>query len=206
MKCILTQQGKELLLEIHAGICGHHAAQRSLVDRAFHQCFYWPTALRDAEKVVRTCKGCHFCTQQTHLPVQALHTIPLTWPFVVWGLDMVGPLKRAPDGFTHLLVVVGKFTKWIDVKPITKTYSYEAVKFFLEIVNRFGVPNTIITDNGTNFTGKKFLEFAGAYWIRIDWASVGHPCANGQVERVNGMVLQGLNPRTFDQLKKFARC
>ena len=45
MKCIPTNQGKQLLLEVHAGICGHHAAPRSLVGKAFHQGFYWPTAL-----------------------------------------------------------------------------------------------------------------------------------------------------------------
>jgi hypothetical protein len=48
--------------------------------------------------------------------------------------------------------------------------------------------------------GKKFLDFADGYMIKIDWASVGHPRTNGQVERANGMVLQGLKPRIFDQL------
>jgi hypothetical protein len=57
MKCIPTHQGKELL-EIHAGICGHHAAPRSPVGKAFFQGFYWPIALHDAEEVVCTCKGC----------------------------------------------------------------------------------------------------------------------------------------------------
>jgi hypothetical protein len=65
---------------------------------------------------------------------------------------MVGPLKRASGGFTHLLVAVDEFTKWIEAKPIAKTNSQEVVKFFLDIVYQFGVPNTIITDNGTNFT------------------------------------------------------
>ena len=64
---------------------------------------------------------------------------------------MVGPLKKAPGGFTHLLVAIDKFTKWIEAKQITKIDSKEAVKFFLDIVYRFGVPNSIITDNGTNF-------------------------------------------------------
>jgi transposase InsO family protein len=127
-----------------------------------------------------------------------LQTIPLTWPFAVWGLNMVGPLKKAPSGFTHLLVAVDKFTRWIEVKPIIKPSSQEAVKFFLDIVYRFGVPNTIIIDNGTNFTGKKFLDFTDGYGIRIDWASIGHPCTNGKVERANGMILQGLMPRIFD--------
>ena len=53
---------------------------------------------------------------------------------------MVGPLKKAPGGFTHLLVAIDKFTKWIEAKPITTIDSKEAVKFFLDIVYRFGVP------------------------------------------------------------------
>ena len=117
---------------------------------------------------------------------------------MVWGLDMVGPLKKALGGFTHLLVAVDKFTKWIEVKPITNICSEEGVKFFLDIIYQFGVPNCIITDHGTNFTGKKFLDFCDGYGIRIDWASVGHPRTNGQVKRANGIVLQGLKPRIFD--------
>ena len=124
-----------------------------MVGKAFRQGFYWPTALRNAEDIVRACKGCQFYAKQTHLPAQELRTIPITWPFAVWGLDMVGPLKKAPGGFTHLLVAIDKFTKWIEAKPITTIDSKEAVKFFLDIVYRFGVPNSIITDNGTNFTG-----------------------------------------------------
>ena len=54
---------------------------------------------------------------------------------------MVGPLKKGPGSFTHLLVAVDKFTKWIEAKPITNIRSEEAVKFFLDIIYRFGVPN-----------------------------------------------------------------
>ena len=111
---------------------------------------------------------------------------------------MVGPLRKGSGGFTHLLVAVDKFTKWIEAKPITNIRSKEAVKFFLDIIYRFGVPNCIITDHGTNFTRKKFLDFSDGYDIRINWASVGHPRTNGQVERANGMVLQGLKPRIFN--------
>ena len=86
---------------------------------------------------------------------------------MVWGLDMVGPLKKGPGGFTHLLVAVDKFTKWIEAKSITNIH-LKAVKFFLDIIYRFGVRNCIITDHGTNFTGKKFLDFSDGYNIRID--------------------------------------
>ena len=53
-----------------------------------------------------------------HQPASALKTIPITWPFAVWGLDMVGPFKPARGNMTHILVLVDKFTKWIEVKPI----------------------------------------------------------------------------------------
>ena len=81
---------------------------------------------------------------------------------------MVGPLKKGSGGFNHLLVAVDKFTKWIEAKPITNIDSEEAVKFFLDIIYWFGVPNYIITDHRTNFTEKKFLDFCDGYSIRID--------------------------------------
>ena len=75
--------------------------------------------------------------------------------------------------------------------------------FFTDIVFKFGVSNSIITDNGTQFTGKKFLAFYNNYRIRVDWSAVAHPKMNGQVERANGMILQGLKPRIFNKLNKF---
>ena len=83
--------------------------------------------------------------------------IPITWSFTVWGLDLVGPLKKAPGGFTHLLVTIDKFTKWIEARPISTIKSEQAVLFFLDIIHHFGVPNSIIMDNDMQFTKKKFL-------------------------------------------------
>jgi ribonuclease HI len=149
MRCIPRNQGCELLQEIHAGTCGHHAGPRTLVGKAFRQGFYWSTAVADSKDIVRHCDGCQFYTRQTHLPAQALQTIPITWPFAVWNLDMVGPLRQAPGGFTHLLMAVDKFSKWIEARPIVNVRSEEAVSFFTDIIYRFSIPNTIITDNGT---------------------------------------------------------
>jgi ribonuclease HI len=110
-RCISVAQGQELLQEIHSGACSHHAAPRTLVGNAFRQGFYWPTAMADATRIVRSCRGCQFYARQTHLPAQTLQTIPITWSFAVWGLDLVGPLQKAPEGFKHLLVAIDKFSK-----------------------------------------------------------------------------------------------
>jgi hypothetical protein len=105
------------------------------------------------------------------------------------GLDLVGPLQKAPGGFSHLLVAIDKFSKWIEVQPLISIRSEQAVAFFTNIIHRFRVPNSIITDNGTQFTGKKFLDFCEDHHIRVDWAVVAHPMTNGQVERANDMIL-----------------
>jgi ribonuclease HI/transposase InsO family protein len=204
-RCIPIAQGQERLQEIHSGACGHHAAPRALVGNAFRQGFYWPTAVADATRIVRSCRGCQFYAKQTHLPAQALQTIPITWLFAVWGLDLVGPLQKAPGGFTHLLVAINKFSKWIEVRPLTSIRSEQVVAFFTNIIHRFGVPNAIITDNGTRFTRKKFLDFCEDHHIRVDWAAVAHPMTNGHVERANGVILQGLKPRIYNDLNKFGK-
>jgi hypothetical protein len=147
MKCISQVDGIEILREIHEGECGHHAAARSLVAKAFRHGFYWPTAKADADHIVVLCQGYQMHSKQIHMPTTTLHMIPITWPFTVWELDMVGPLKIAPSGFTHLLVAVDKFTKWVEAKPIRKHDGKTALKFVKDIVVRFGIPHSIITDN-----------------------------------------------------------
>jgi hypothetical protein len=110
-KCIELEEGRELLKEIHQGECGHHASSRALVAKDFCHVIYWPMALQDAEQLVKLCNGCQRFSKHRHTPAVALKTIPLTWSFAVWGLDMVGLFNAAPRGLTHLLVAVDKFTK-----------------------------------------------------------------------------------------------
>jgi hypothetical protein len=72
---------------------------------------------------------------------------------------LVGPFKKAKGGFTHIFVVVDKFTKWVEAKPATPITAAKVVEFIKEIMYKFGVPNTIITDNGTQFTVRVFKDF-----------------------------------------------
>jgi hypothetical protein len=72
MRCITQEEGHELLAEIHGGECGSHSSARTLVGKAFRHCFFWPTALQDASKMVKSCKACKFHAKQIHTPAQAL--------------------------------------------------------------------------------------------------------------------------------------
>ena len=72
---------------------------------------------------------------------------------------MVGPFKTARGGLTHLLVTVDKFTKWIEAKPIKKLNGSTAVTFIADITTRYGIPHSIITDNGMNFAKGALARF-----------------------------------------------
>ena len=92
---------------------------------------------------------------------------------------MVGPLQRAPDGFTHLFIAIDKFTKWIEAKSVATITTAKGKEFFQDIVVRFSVPNRIITNNGTQFTGAEFIDWCEEFGIKICYASVAHPQSNG---------------------------
>ena len=72
LRCISREQGKELLADIHGGDCGHHSSSRTLVSKVFRSKFYWPTALDDAAKLVKSCEAYQFHAKQIHQPAQDL--------------------------------------------------------------------------------------------------------------------------------------
>nr|CAD39961.2 OSJNBa0072D08.10 [Oryza sativa Japonica Group] len=205
LKCVSSNDGKHLLLDIHERICGSHASGRTLVEKAFRQGFFWPTALKDACDMVQRCEACQFHSKNTKLPAQALQTIPLTWPFSCWGLDILGPFPRAQGGYRFLFVVIDKFTKWIEATPMGEIKADNAIKFIKGIFCRYGLPHRIITDNSSQFISADFQDYCIGLGVKICFASVSHPQSNGQVERANGIVLQGIKTRVYDKLMSHDR-
>jgi hypothetical protein len=169
-----------------------------LVSKAFRRAFYWPKALGDAEELVRRCQRCQYFAKQQHVPTYKLVTIPPTWPLVYWGLDMIGHLPTAPGGFNKVLVAIDKFTKWIEVNPVTCPRTDRVLDFLDELVHLYGLPHRIIKNLGSNFSNDQFWEYCKNKWINVRYVSVANPRANGQVERANGMVLDALKKRLHD--------
>jgi IS30 family transposase len=97
-----------------------------------------------------------------------------------------------------VLVAIDKFTKWIEVKSVTCLKADRVLDFLDELVHRYGLPHRIITDLGSNFNNHKFWEYCENNGIDVQYVSVAHPRANGQVECANGMVLDALKKRLHD--------
>jgi transposase InsO family protein len=96
------------------------------------------------------------------------------------------------DRYRFLYVAIDKFIKWPEVTHVVKINKQSIVKFIKSIICRFGVPNRIITDNGSQFTSSTFQGYYEDLGIQVCYASIAHPESNGQVERANAEILKGL--------------
>ena len=112
-------------------------------------------------------KGCQFFARQIHLPAQELQTIPLSWPFAVWGLDMVGPFKKAVDGYTHLFVAIDKFSKWIEAKPVVTITADKARDFFINIVIGLEYPIRLSSIMAHNSLAEYLKTFAKTLGLKF---------------------------------------
>jgi transposase InsO family protein len=120
---------------------------------------------------------------------------------------MVGKLhKSGLGGHIYMLVAVDKFTKWVEAAPVTTQDSTAAINFIKSIVFHFGVPYSIITDNGTNFTSKEFKNYCEGLEIKLKFASVAHPKTNGQVEKANDLICNGIKKEALSTSRESQEC
>ena len=111
------------------------------------------------------------------------------WPFAIWGMDLIGPLPTAKSGIKYVIVAVDYFTKWAEAEPLATITSKKMISFVTKnIICRYGVPQKIITDNGTQFESEEFQDFCKRFKIQKSFSAVSHPQANGQVEAVNKII------------------
>ena len=118
---------------------------------------------------------------------------------------MVGPLKGGSHKKKYLLVMVDKFTKWIEAKSVKMAEAEPVIDFISSVVHRYGVPHSIVTDNGSNFTADEVKTWCVNLGIKLDYASVYHRQTNGQVERANGLIMSSIKPWLVRSLKESDR-
>ena len=88
-------------------------------------------------------------------PAEVLHPVGVYWPFQVWGLDFVGPINpNSSKGHKYILTTIEYFSKWAKAIP-TRTQTGMCVAQFVKehIICRFGIPQKVVTDNGSPFMG-----------------------------------------------------
>ena len=148
---------------------------------------WWPGMNSDIEKSVRRCGEC----QQVQLSPPPAPLNPWKWPSRPWArlhLDFAGPFQ----GKT-ILVVVDAHSKWI-------TSSAVVINELQTLFSKFGLPETIVTDNGTGFTSQEFKSFLKDHGVKHVTSSPYHTASNGLAERAVQTVMRGLKKVTLGNM------
>ncbi|XP_027178148.1 uncharacterized protein LOC113777314 [Coffea eugenioides] len=196
LRCVTPEAGRQVLHEIHEGLCGAHVGHRMLARKSLLLGYFWPSVRQDAQNLVLSCPSCQVHAPELHQPSNFMVPITSPWPFEQWGTDIIGPFPKAVGGYTFLVTAVDYFTKWVEAEPLRTITGLAIQKFFWKcIVCRFGIPQIIISDNGRQFAENPFKTWCENLGIKQHFTSVGHPQANGQAENFNRTLLHGLKTR-----------
>ncbi|KAJ9552762.1 hypothetical protein OSB04_016807 [Centaurea solstitialis] len=197
LRCITSQKHmNQILQEMHDGECGNHSGGRSLANRILRQGYYWPTLREDAMRYVQRCDACQRHSGTSHLPSEPLHYVLIPWPFMRWGMDIVGKLPPAPGQKVYLLVLTDYFSKWIEAAAFSQVRDKEVISFIqTNIIYRFGVPSEIMCDNGSQFISEKTRKFCDERGIRLITSTPRYPQSNGLAESSNKVIINSIRKR-----------
>jgi len=149
-KCLGPNQTRRVLEEVHEGHCGAHSGNRALVRCLIRADYYWPTMKIEAADFMKQCEQCQKYAPMIHQAGEHLHSVTSPWPFIKWGMDIVGPLHAGRDNVRFLLVLTDYFSKWVEAGAFAQIREQEVIAFiWKKIVCRFGLPKEINCDNGS---------------------------------------------------------
>lgn len=155
---------------------------------------YWFVGLRRYVKQhIYMCMECLMSKKPRGRRPGLLHPIPVAHrPFEVVNMDHVGPFVRTARGERYILVMVDNLTKYVCLYAARDTSTEDVLIHMSDFVQRYGLPRRLITDRGTCFTSHAFHEYCEKMGIYHVLNSTRRPQANGQVERINSVVLSML--------------
>ena len=134
-----------------------------------------------------------------HAPAKELIPFITFWPFQQWAFDLVGQIHPSSShGHKFIITATDYFTKWVEAVPLTVASGKIVSMFILNyIIYRYGVPSTIITDNGEKFKNKDLKELCSKLKITKHCSSIYFPQGNGQAEASNKIILKILHRTVY---------
>ncbi|GKV32763.1 hypothetical protein SLEP1_g41344 [Rubroshorea leprosula] len=158
LRCLGPDEYCQIMSDVHNGICGAHQAGIKMRWLIHRHGFFWPSILKDC---ISYAKG--------------------------WAIDLIGKVyPPSTRGHSFIIVATDYFTKWVEAKPMKKVDQTDIIKFLKEeIIHRFGLPETVTSDQGTVFVGAQVEAFAKEMGFRLLTSTPHYAQANGQAEASN---------------------
>ncbi len=172
----------------HPGI----RASRRLVCRSF----CWSHMSRDVSAWARSCLSCQRSKVHRHVRLQAAHIPVPARRFAHFHVDLVGPLPLS-SGFSYLFTIVDRTTRWPEALPLSTVAAADCAATLLQgWIQRFGVPSTITSHRGPQFTSQLWAALCKLLSVTHVQTTAYHPQANGLVERLHRRLKDALRARS----------
>ncbi|XP_059627060.1 uncharacterized protein LOC132269842 [Cornus florida] len=176
LKCATPTEARQIMRTIHEGVCKNHSGGRSLAHKTMTQGYFWPNMARDVEELSRRCDKC----------------------------QRFGSLIHQPPEDLHVLLATDYFTKWVEAEPYPSVIQTQVRRFIWNnIIYRFGIPRSIVMDNGTNLDSKQVKKLLEECGINQKLAAVSHPQANGQAEITNRTIFACIKKKLENEKGKW---
>jgi len=154
----------------------------------------WPGMKQELEEYIKRCDICQrnkITQNKTKLPMKVTTT-----PEVVWdkcALDIVGPLNQTADGHKYVLTFQDELSKFTLATPIVQQDAMTVARAFVEeIILKIGIPQSILTDQGSNFMSGVFGNVCKILKIKRMKCTAYHPQTNGALERTHRVLVEYL--------------
>ncbi|KAL8606779.1 hypothetical protein ACOMHN_049608 [Nucella lapillus] len=183
-----------------------HLGTRKTKDRIFLE-FYWPGMCGDIRRYCQSCVSCQRTIDKGRVPRAPMVKMPLAAePFSRVGMDIIGPMNPMSEGgYRYVLVMVDYATRYPEATPLKNIRAETVAEAAFDMWTRTGIPESVLTDNGSQFTGQVMKEVYRLLAIKGQYTTPYHAQCNGLVERFNGTLKRMLRSLVQDKPKQWDR-
>eukprot|EP00795_Rhopilema_esculentum_P005569 gene5569-9573_t len=186
---VLPYQCRKTVLQLAHDIpLAGHLGRKKTTARIL-QIFYWPRMFHDVAEYCRSCEICQRTSPRRKSNRAKLVPLPIVdTPFKRIAMDIVGPLERSAAGHKYILVICDYATRYPEAVPLRSIDAESVAEELVKLISRFGVPEEILTDQGSNFMSKLLQEVYKMIGVKSIRTSPYHPETDGLCERFNGTL------------------
>ena len=166
--------------------------------------FFWHAMRRDIDLYVRTCKQCSQNKKPSVRPKAAMQNYRVGAPMERVHIDLLGPFNESEEGNKYIVVIVDQFTKWMECYAVPDQSAETVCQVLVKnCLSKLGPPRTIHSDQGRNFESEIFQQVCRAFEIAKTRTTPYRPSSNGQVERMNRIILQSIRCYLGGHIRKW---
>ena len=159
--------------------------------------YLWSGMKRDIKQWVRECPNCQLCKTTTHVEsgIQPYDTEKRRFASI--HLDIVGPLPPS-EGYKYILTIIDRATRWTEAYPLRTQTAEACLRPVIDWISRYGLPEAMITDQGTNFTSDLWREVTEKIGVKLQHVTAYNPEANGIIERFHRTLKTALTASSLE--------